>query len=170
MQNVKFLFHCLQAVDPRHLFYKCSLTEQQAKGVLHALRLVNAGYKAEIPASLRQAEYPALVASLYEKREESNVLASQAGHFEQDLDKSKLEHLLDEQVARELDGVTLIQSVEEKCGEEPEGTRMKELFTEWRAKWREALIQSIEAEMKEIRAGKGEEAESLVLKGGRLTN
>ena len=83
-----------------------------------------------------------------------NVLGSQSGTFEHDLDKSTLEQLLDEQLCRELSGRTLIKSVEAKKEENEENTEAKELFIEWRSKWREAFIQSIATEMEGIKAGR----------------
>ena len=132
------------------------MTEPQAKGVLKALRLANPYYQPSVPESQSKIRYPALVDSWYSDRSNLDAkLKSVPGKLERELDESKLKELFEEQISRELSGFTPIVSVENEREGSQENEKTKALFLECRSKWREALIESIEKELLEVKNSKG---------------
>lgn len=145
-----------QQLNVNHIFHKCSLTEPQAKGVLKALQLVKPHYTPKVPEASDEVKYPALMKSWYLER--GNVhpeLNSVPGHLVNELDETKLKKLFEEQISKELSGFTPILSIESEKDISGENKKSKALFLECRDKWREALIESIEKELIEIKNSKG---------------
>lgn len=145
-----------QQLDINHIFYKCNLTEPQAKGVLKALQLVKPYYSPKVPESSDEVKYPALVKSWYLER--GNVhpeLNSVPGCLVNELDEAKLKELFEQQISKELSGFTPILSIESEKDISGENEKSKALFLECRDTWRKALIESIEKELIEIKNSKG---------------
>ncbi|XP_068730519.1 DNA-directed RNA polymerase, mitochondrial-like [Montipora capricornis] len=142
--------------DVKHIFHQCSLSEPQARGVLKALQLVKPHYTPVVPESLNQARYPSLVKSWYSDRNNLEAeLKSDPGNLENKLDESKLKEFFEEQISREVSGLTPILSVENERDASGENEKSKAVFLACRSKWRKALILSIEKEMLEIKNSKG---------------
>lgn len=132
------------------------MTEPQAKGVFKALRLANPNYQPSVPESQNQIRYPSLVESWYSSRISWDVkLNSVAGKLERELEELKLKELFDEQISRELSGFTPILSVEDNQEDSKENDKRKQMFLDYRSKWRKALIENIEKELFEIKNSKG---------------
>jgi len=149
----------LNDLNPEHIFYKCLLTENQAKGVMHALQLVDPQYKATLPPEYHNTNYPSLVKTLYESMtEELNdseyVSISNTKKFSMEFSDEKLQALLEEQLCRELCGTTVIKSIEKVKEEDEEMKKLKGLYEVWRAKSKESLVKVIDEELMEIKQGK----------------
>lgn len=149
-----------EELNPEHIFYKCLLTENQAKGVMSALQLVDPNYKASIPPEYHNINYPSLVKTLYESMteeldESENASNLKDNQFSLGFDDQKLQGLLEEQLCRELCGTTVIKSVEKVPEEEDEEMKkLKGLYEVWRDKSKESLVKVIEEELMEIKQGK----------------
>ena len=141
--NVKFLFH------------SCSLTEQQAKDILYALRLVDPNFEAEIPPIDNKINYPPLVKNLYNRRKREHYhLSGVPAKFAEEFAEENIVELFEEQMAREICGVTRIKSIEEEGSGTVDNTKLKELLIQWRDQWKKDLTENLAAELAEIKAKK----------------
>jgi hypothetical protein len=125
---------------------------------MHALKLVNPNYQATIPPEYHKMHYPSLVKPLYDKMAKGmdENMASYEGKFEKEFNELEFKTLLEEQLSRELCGVTVIKSVEQVQEREDETKRLKGMYEEWRQKWKTTLMKLIEVELQEIKDGKCE--------------
>lgn len=123
---------------------------------MHALKLVNPDYQATIPPEYSKTHYPSLVKPLYDNMAKGidEKVAPFEGKFENEFSEQELKALLEEQLARELCGVTVIKSIEKVQGHDEETKKLKGMYEEWRQKWKKALMELIDVELQEIKEGK----------------
>ncbi|KAK3752674.1 hypothetical protein QZH41_018475, partial [Actinostola sp. cb2023] len=141
-------------LNPEHIFYKCLLTENQAKGVMHALHLVDPDFKATVPPEYHNTHYPSLVRPLYDSMAEGFNEKVVDGRLNNEFSEHELQVLLEEQLLRELCGVTVIKSVEQVQEQDEEMKKLRGIYEEWRVKCKAALMKVIDEELQEIKGGK----------------
>ncbi|EDO47752.1 predicted protein [Nematostella vectensis] len=129
-----------QGFNPEYIFYYCRLTKSQAQGVKRAILLVDPSYKTAVPDSHYLAKHPTIVKSIYQERKHWSMNKS----LEQDIGQhsEEVQALLDEQLQRELHGVTHIKSIEE-VEEDKENKMLKSMFLEWKEKWKDSMIKEL---------------------------
>lgn len=141
-------------MNAKYLFHICTLTEQQASEILHALRMVETDFEAEVPPLGTQLNYPPLVRNLYNnhKREPFQLMGATSKFPEKFSDKD-IAALFEKQMEREIDGVTQIKSIEEEKLGKFDKT-VKNTLMDWRERWKTNLADSLALELDEIRSRK----------------